>query len=285
MLGERLISNSTIIEKNFNLLEDAEFQVYSQNGEDGIINFIINRLNIKKPNFVELGVGDYSESNTRLIYEKYYSQGLIVDCESDLKNKVSENINLWKGNLKIINEFVETENINKVLKENCAFEIDLFSIDLDGIDYWILKELDSWVKPKLFIVEYNANFGDLEVTVPNIKKFKRENYHCSNLCYGASILAFEKLMKKKGYYLLGVNRLRNNAFFISNDYPKDKFFSKIALPNKASLINANYSESKNILGNLSFLNLKERKKLIKNCKVVDLRNNLNQIISLKDKIS
>ena len=40
-------------------LEDFEFKFYSQNGEDGIIDFIVKKLNLRKPTFVEIGVGDY----------------------------------------------------------------------------------------------------------------------------------------------------------------------------------------------------------------------------------
>ena len=67
---------------------------------------------------------------------------------------------------------------------------------------------------KVFILEYNSTFGSsLEVSIPDIENFSREQYHYSNLCYGASLRAYIKLMDQKGYYLLGVNRFRNNAFF------------------------------------------------------------------------
>ena len=107
LIGKNLIYKSKLVRKNFNTLEDAEFKIYSQNGEDGIINFIVESLNIKKPNFVELGVGDYSECNTRFLYEVYYSRGLVIDCIQDLHAKISKNVSLWKGNLKIVNEFIK----------------------------------------------------------------------------------------------------------------------------------------------------------------------------------
>ena len=281
LIGKNLIYKSKLVRKNFNTLEDAEFKIYSQNGEDGIINFIVESLNIKKPNFVELGVGDYSECNTRFLYEVYYSRGLVIDCIQDLHAKISKNVSLWKGNLKIVNEFIEVKNINSIIEKNCSFQIDLFSIDLDGIDYWILNELNESIKPKIFIVEYNSTFQEKNISIPNIEKFDRGKYHYSNLCYGASLKAFNKLMQKKGYYLLGVNYLRNNAFFISNEFPKEKFFPQIKISNIKDMINANYSESRDIFKNLNFLDNKKRIKEIGDCKVIDLNKN-NNLVKFKD---
>lgn len=281
LIGKNLIYKSKLVNKSFNSLEDAEFKIYSQNGEDGIINFIIESLKIKKPNFIELGVGDYSESNTRFLYEIYYSQGLIIDCIENLHQRVSENVNLWKGNLKIVNEYIEVNNINSIIKKNCDFKIDLFSIDLDGIDYWILKELCEDIKPKIFVVEYNSIFKDNNISIPNIKKFNREKYHYSNLCYGASLKAFIKLMEKKGYYLLGVNLLRNNAFFITNDYPKEKFFPNIMLSNIKNMTDSNFSESRDKFKNLNFLDNKKRIEVIGDCEVINLDKN-NDLMKFKD---
>ena len=282
ILGRKLILNSKLVESNFKCLEESEFKIYSQNGEDGIINFLITRLGINKPSFVELGVGDYSEANTRFLYEIYYSKGLIVDCFDNLNSRVNQNVSLWRGNLKVINRFIEVDNINEIIKENCDFNIDLFSIDLDGIDYWILKNLNLNSKPKIFVIEYNSNFNLKNVSVPNKKKFDRKKYHYSNLCYGASITAFINLMYKKGYYLIGVNNMRNNAFFISNNYPKDKYFKNIEVPELKDLIDANFSESRSLSNKLSFLNKKNRVREIENCEVINLNNHLNDLVKLKD---
>ena len=205
-------------------LEETECKIFSQNGEDGIINFLRKSLNIENPNFVEIGVGDYSEANTRFLYEIKNSKGTIIDVMDDLENKVKKNISLWKGDLNVCQEKIESENINYVLKNNCNFEIDIFSLDIDGIDYWIADKIKSKIS-KIFILEYNSTFGpNLEITVPNVRDFKRSDYHYSHLCYGASLKLLINLMKRKGYYFVGSNSLKNNAFFINNDYKKDIYF-------------------------------------------------------------
>ena len=212
IFAQILIFKSRNFYKVIDLLEKAEVKIYSQNGEDGIIDYINTSLNLVNFNFVEIGVGDYSEANTRYLYEKYYSKGLIVDNIDNLYEKVKKNTNLWKGDLRILNTSVTSENINNILAENCDYEIDLFSIDIDGIDYWVLKELKRQIS-KVFIVEYNPIFGHkLEVTVPNLTNFNRKDYHYSCLCFGMSLKALINLMDEKGYYFLGTNKWVNANF-------------------------------------------------------------------------
>ena len=57
-------------------LNDLDYKVFSQAGEDGIIDYLLYSLNIKKPKFIEIGVGDYRESNTRFVYERSSCKGL-----------------------------------------------------------------------------------------------------------------------------------------------------------------------------------------------------------------
>ena len=68
----------------------------------------MNNLNIEKPKFIEIGVGDYSEANTRFLYERCSPKGLIIDCLNDLENKISKNIKLWTGDLKIVENYINS---------------------------------------------------------------------------------------------------------------------------------------------------------------------------------
>ena len=82
----------------------------------------------------------------------------------------------------------------------------------------VLKELSKKFA-KIFVAEFNPVFGpNLEISVPNIKNFNRTKYHYSNLCWGVSLKALVNLMKTKGYVFLGVNQLKNNAFFVIDDF-------------------------------------------------------------------
>lgn len=266
-------------------LRDVEYKIFSQNGEDGIIDYILYCLNINKPKFVEIGVGDYSEANTRFLFETRSPKGLIVDCEKNLAQKVSKKIKLWRGDLAIEEIFINTENIMDLLKRN-NFEndIDLFSLDIDGIDYWILDKFPKNFS-KIVILEFNSTFGsELNITVPNLPNFNRSNYHFSNLCFGMSLTAAINLMESKNFYFLGTNLFRSNAFFISIDYPKNNFFKNLNIENVRSVADSNFRESRDKDGNLSYLSGKNKIKKIQDCEVIDLNRKIDQKVMIKNLI-
>jgi len=195
-------------------LWEVDQKIFSQWGEDGIIDYILWSLEIYKPRFVEIGTEDYRESNTRFLFERTGSQGLIVDGDPELKKKVARTIDLWKGELSIASSFVTKENINHTLEEN-GFDsnVDLFSLDIDGVDYWVLKAI-PFENFKCIVVEFNAYFGsEFAITVPYDADFYRTDYHYSNLCFGASLRAFIGLIVPRGFTFIGTNLRCCNAFF------------------------------------------------------------------------
>tara|TARA_Y100000741_G_scaffold363971_1_gene353556 strand:- start:1384 stop:2322 length:939 start_codon:yes stop_codon:yes gene_type:complete len=273
MIGLSHIANMRKDYKNIKNINNLDYKVFSQFGEDGIIDYLINSLGISTPKFVEIGVGDYSECNTRFLYETTQPNGLIIDCIEDFKKKVLKNIILWKGDLRILNENINSKNINEILhKERFDNDLDFFSLDIDGIDYWVLKELPENFS-KIVVVEYNSTFGpDLEITVPNINNFDRSKYHHSNLCFGASLKAMIKLLEKKNFVFVGSTISKINAFFISKN-EIDKINLKLPNINDLSeFTNSNISESRDIKGQLNFLKGKNKLNEISKCEVIDLKD-------------
>ena len=259
--------------ENINDIDQANYKVFSQNGEDGIIQYLIKTLKLNYIKFVEIGTEDYSESNTRYIFQTMRCDGLIIDPLKNLETLVKKNIpTFWKNNLKIINKFATPENINSLLdNSNFHNDIDLFSLDIDGIDYWIIKKLKKNIS-KIFVAEYNPYFGpDLEITVPNINNFDRTSYHYSNLCWGVSLKSLIKIMVEKNYTFVGSSDLRNNAFFVSNDHIDKIKFKKPNLENLIEFTNATYRESRDQIGNLTFIEPKKILYEIKDCEVIDLK--------------
>lgn len=266
-------------------LFEADYKVFSQTGEDGILDFLIYSLQIQKPTFIEIGVGNYRESNTRYIFERYNSKGIIIDKVSNFKKKVSENIKLWKGDLEIIDIMVDSDNINKIISSRKFIkELDIFSLDIDGIDYWIIDKLPKNIS-KIFVAEYNPIFGaSIEVTVPNIKNFDRSKYHYSYLCYGMSLVALIKIMKTKNFVFVGTNLACHNAFFVSNDFLSD---IKIELPQENKLnkfMLNNFRDSRSKEGKMNYLSDLERLNEIKNCTVVDLSSEDKKLVKLSELI-
>ena len=269
--------------KNIKNINDLDYKVFSQNGEDGIIDYLLYSLKIDKPKFVEIGIGDYSECNTRFLFERTSPKGLVVDCIEDLKTKVSKNIKLWRADITILEEFISFRNINSILKKyKFNKNIDLFSLDVDGIDYWILKELPKDFS-KIAIIEFNSTFGsEKEITVPYKKNFDRSKYHYSNLCYGASLKAINNIMKKKGFIFIGTNLHRVNAFFVSK-----KYINKIGLriPKNKDLkkyVDSNIRESRSKNNLLSYLSGKKKIQIIKDCEIIDLSKKTPKRLKIKD---
>ena len=263
-------------------LTETEVKIYSQNGEDGIIDYLIHKLKLDKKNFVEIGVGNYRESNTRFLYNKYHPKGLIVDYVDDMEKKVKPFVNFWKGDLRIRNKQINSENILDLLNNSCDYEIDLFSIDIDSIDYWIIEKLEKNIS-KIFVAEYNPIFGsELEVTVPNILGFERNKYHYSYLCYGMSLKALINLMDQKGYYFIGTNLQKINAFFILKEFKKENFFPKIKIKSLDNYTNSNIRDSRDRNDHLSYLTGDKKLKEIEECEVINLKDNKKELIKLKN---
>lgn len=268
--GISAINSSRLRYDNFDRLHQAEVKVFSQFGEDGIIDFILYNLSIEKPTFVEIGVEDYSESNTRFLFQRTSSKGLIIDSRKDLKKIVFNILGNYsfKGQLSVVSDFIDSDNIINILKNTDNydwFDADIFSIDIDGIDYWILEKVLPKLNSKLIIIEYNPLFGGLkEVSIPYDKKFNRTDYHQTNLCWGASLLAYYNLLEKYNYKFIGSNLNNHNGFWIHSNNLKN---FKIDPIKKDDLHNFTNSYS---LETFDILEKKDKLLAIKDCLLVDL---------------
>ena len=262
---------------------ETAYKVFSQNGEDGFIDYLLFSLDITKPKFVEIGIGTYKESNTRFLFERTAPEGLVIDCIEDLEEKIKKNVRFWKGDLTVINQLINSDNIITILeKNNFHKETDLFSLDIDGIDYWILEKLPENFS-KICVMEYNSIFGpELEITVPNEMNFTRKAYHFSHLCYGMSLKALIKKMSDKGFIFVGSNELNNNAFFVQKKYQSNLNIDFPDTNDLKKFTNSNVRESRDKNGILNYLRKDERLRVIENCEVIDLSNPKKEKIKIKN---
>ena len=281
MLGSAYLNEA---KKNYHLiknLKDSEYKIFSQTGEDGIIDFLFSKLKIEDCRFVEIGVSDYSEANSRYIYERSFAKGLIIDIEKNFKEKVSKNINLWKGLLELENIEINGSNVNEILDKYTLNEnLDLFSIDIDGIDYWVIESLKPKIS-KIFVLEYNPIFGsNLEITIPNINKFNRLKSHYTGCYYGASLKAMIKIMKQKGYDFIGTNKLNFNAFFVVDELSYIFKDLKDNLKKLEYYTTLQIRDSRNKNGELSFLDRDQILKEIGDLEVLDVSQNIKKIYKI-----
>ena len=270
ILKAKLLSVKNRYFKKIKDLSDIEFQVYSQWGEDGIIDWLITKYPEIPKSFLEIGTQNYRESNTRFLLINKNWKGFIIEADKAAVKDIKSQRIYWKHNLRAINEFITKDNINNIIKGfNIPKKIGLLSLDIDGVDYWVLSKLSA-LDPSIIVCEYNSLFGQKKsVTVPYKSNFIRSEEHYSNLYYGASINAFIDLMKKKNYFLIGTNSAGNNAFFVrKNIWNKVK---KIIIKKKVFV--SKFRESRNIKGALTFLDKKKSLELIKNKFMIDLKDN------------
>lgn len=209
-----------------NKFEDTGFRVYSQNDEDGLLLYLFSLIGTTNKICVDVGSGSPYGANTTNLICNWGWTGLLIEGNENAVKQAKQffesHEDTWIYPPKVINAWVTAENINDLIQENgISGEIDLFCLDLDGVDYWIWKSLNV-IQPRVVVVEYmNIWDTDQSVTVPYRPNFNRFDTHPDY--FGASLAAFVKLGREKGYRLVGCNRYGFNAFFIRSDISEDIF--------------------------------------------------------------
>ncbi len=251
-------------------IQDVEFKVFSQFGDDGIIQYLINNIDISTYKFVEFGVGNYRESNTRFLLMNNNWEGIVFDCDSNYIKQLKSETIYWQHNLLAVHAFINKDNINSLLASNgFTGDIGILHIDIDGNDYWVWEAIDV-IDPIIVIVEYNSIFGcNYAITIPYQENFSRTSSHYSNLYFGASLKAFYLLAKNKGYEFVGSNNAGNNAYFIK----KTKINGIKTVSLKDGYVESKFRESRDETGQLDYISGRNRIKTIQNREVVDLERN------------
>jgi prefoldin subunit 5 len=245
-----------------------EFQVFSQWGEDGIIQFLLRHIPIRNKIFVEFGVQNYVESNTRFLLINNNWSGLILDSSEKNIDYIQKDSIYWKYNLKAVQAFITKDNINDLLSQNSVTgEIGLLSIDIDGNDYWVWEAIHV-VTPAIVIIEYNFRFGkEKAVTIPYDEQFVRSEAHYSMIYFGASLKALCQLADRKGYDFVGSNTAGNNAFFVRKDLRPEVIRS---LTPEEGYVIGQFREARDRNGNLCYLSLPEEEAILASLPLIEV---------------
>ena len=200
---------------NLNDINNYEYNKTSQNNEDGIIEFIFNKIGLKNINFVEIGFDFYQ--NNSLNFLGKVNKGLFIDDSEDKVIKLKSIITLLYPfkDINVVKKFIDKDNLNSIIDDRFHNddEIDFFSIDVDGNDYYLFENLK--VRPKVICIEYNFWYGpDVKCSVPYDKNF---TWEIGSTYSGASLNSLCELAKRKGYYLIALESHCVNAFFIRSD--------------------------------------------------------------------
>lgn len=276
LINGKILSTLNNQKEYIESLDEVEFQVFSQRGEDGIIQYIINKIEIPNKIFVEFGVETYTESNTRFLLMNNNWSGLIIDGSKKNIDFIKSDFIYWKYDLTAKESFITKDNINNLISDYTKIEdIGLLSVDIDGNDYWVWKSIET-IRPRIVICEYNSAFGAKEkISVPYKENFVRSKEHYSELYFGASLAAFCDLAEQKGYDFIGTTSAGVNAYFVRKDLsaPFKKYNPKNGFNESDN------RDSKGTKGELLFLRHTERLKLIEHLLVYELTS--GEIKSIK----
>eukprot|EP00939_MAST-03C_sp_MAST-3C-sp1_P001059 g1059.t1 len=202
-----------------------EWGRFSQNGEDGVL---VSLLKLVRPNFscdhdadsnsrrvvsadggaanfyVEFGVEDGAECNTKFLREKCGWTGLQMDGGYE-----DETINLHR-------HFINAENINQLFEmHDVPPNLSVLSIDIDNNDFWVWKNIEAKYRPEIVIVEYNAHIKPSEArVVPYVADRMWDGF---SAYFGAGVAALAKLARAKGYSLVYCESHGVNCFFVRDD--------------------------------------------------------------------
>lgn len=266
LLHKQNLENTTQILQD---IKNAEFKVFSQWGDDGIIQFLIEYLDIKSKTFIEFGVEDYTESNTRFLLVNNNWSGLVLDGSKKNIDKIMTDPIYWKYDLHAEYAFITAENINEIIQKN-GFKgnVGILSIDIDGNDYWVWEAIEC-VDPSIVIIEYNAVFGDKRlISVPYQPNFQRTIAHYSNLYFGASLPALVHLGVKKGYHFIGCTSSGNNAYFVKKGLEQDLTIQSI----DTGFVESKSREGRDKSGNLTYHSGGSRLDQIRGLEVIDVKD-------------
>lgn len=214
-------------EYKFNLPDNTYHKycknIYSQNGEDGIIEQLLKELEIKNGTFCEFGASDgIASSNTYNLIKNYNFSGIAIELDKSLYQKCLENYKYF-SNVQVFHGGVFYNDINHNLnawlkKGNLPYDLDLLSIDIDYDDYYVWQNLTEF-NPKIVIIETNSYRDPIFEELPgkpsdqyNIDLLKQ--WCPARLAAGCSFISAVSLGLKKGYIPLAYT---GNITFVRKD--------------------------------------------------------------------
>jgi hypothetical protein len=206
-----------------------EFSGFSQNGEDGIIDYLCSRLLRPNRYFVEVGASNGLENNTTwLAFAKRYA-GLMIDGDSAKIDECRKILTKLNYAVEFASMMVSPDRADVFERLVLLKQPDVFSLDIDSVDYYVAEAFVARVfRPKIVVVEYNSTFGpERAVTIPYQFPFNRHRAHPSGNYYGVSVMGLRHLLEGRGYRFITVDQNGVNAFFVDPREFDTDFLSSI----------------------------------------------------------
>ena len=193
-----------------------EFSGFSQNGEDGILDVLRGQLGASNRYFVEIGSGDGIENNTAWLAFAEKDSGIMIEGDARRAARAARILASVNLGVECRHLFVVPEIGPRIASLALHRDPDVFSLDIDGCDYYVLRALlDAGMRPRILVVEYNSVYGaERSATIEYKEHFDFVSAHPTQLYYGVSIAGWRTYLEKQGYRFVTVERNGVNAFFV-----------------------------------------------------------------------
>jgi hypothetical protein len=209
-------------------LNDVGFRAYSQFEEDGILLYLFSLIAPRNRTCVEICAGNGRQCMATNLILNHGWWGYLFDGN---ENNVRDGRRFFANSQDTFlhpptftHAWITAENVNEQLvSAGVQGPVDLLSLDIDGMDYWVWKAIEV-IQPTVLVCEtHNVVPPGLSLTVPYDPAFVNdsEDYR------GVSLEAMCRLSREKGYRLVGAHRFGFNAFFVKNGVGEE-FFPEIA---------------------------------------------------------
>lgn len=207
-----------------------EFTGFSQNGEDGIIDYLCGRLLRPNRYFIEIGASNGLENNTTWLAMARRYGGLMIDGDPAKVAECEQTFAALNGPVEFAALMVTRESGPEIERRALYRNPDVFSLDIDSVDYHVAAALlDRGFRPKIFVGEYNSAFGPARsVTIPYQEPFNRHRAHASGYYYGVSVMGLRHLLERHGYRFITVDQNGVNAFFADPGEFDASFLAQVA---------------------------------------------------------
>ncbi len=206
-------------------LSATELRVFSQNGEDGVLAEIFDRIGPGDRFFVEFGAEDGLEGNTRFLREVLGWRGAYIEADPDQHQRLTDRVDPLTCT--VVCSMVTPQNIESLLEQaGVPAAFDLLSIDIDGQDYYVWRAIERF-RPRVVVIEYNAGLAPGRALVEPAGRgpWDRTDH------FGASIEALTALGRSKGYRFVHADLAGINAFFVADECAGP--FADITVPRRS----------------------------------------------------
>ena len=195
-------------------LRAYELRVTSQNGEDGVLAEILARVGVGPRFVVEFGAGDGSETTTGFLTDWCGWSGVLIEIDAFEASRLARK-HQHEPHVVTHHAQVTEENLEPLLAGlGVPADLDVLSIDIDSVDYWIWRSIRV-LRPRVVVIEYNSTLpAGRSITVP---RDQASGVNPATDRYGASLDALVQLGASKGYVLVHTELAGVNAFFVRDD--------------------------------------------------------------------